>query len=62
MADIYEAGRIALGTGATAPGYLPWRSEAAHVHVALGIARPASASCARSWRWRAPSAGRARWG
>jgi DNA-binding CsgD family transcriptional regulator len=36
LADMYEAGRIALGTGATAPGYLPWRSEAAQVQVALG--------------------------
>jgi DNA-binding CsgD family transcriptional regulator len=36
LADMREAGRIALSTGATAPGYLPWRSEAAQVHVALG--------------------------
>jgi DNA-binding CsgD family transcriptional regulator len=36
LADMLEAGRVALGTGATAPGYLPWRSDAAQVHVALG--------------------------
>jgi DNA-binding CsgD family transcriptional regulator len=36
LADMREAGRIALSTGAVAPGYLPWRSDAAQVHVALG--------------------------
>jgi DNA-binding CsgD family transcriptional regulator len=36
LADMHEAARVALGTGAVAPGYLQWRSEAAHVHAALG--------------------------
>jgi DNA-binding CsgD family transcriptional regulator len=36
LTDILEAGRIALATGATSPGYLPWRSAAAHAHIALG--------------------------
>ena len=41
LTDILEAGRIALATGATSPGYLPWRSAAAHAHVALGDAAAA---------------------
>jgi DNA-binding CsgD family transcriptional regulator/tetratricopeptide (TPR) repeat protein len=36
LTDILEAGRIALVTGATSPGFLAWRSAAAHAHVALG--------------------------
>jgi DNA-binding CsgD family transcriptional regulator len=36
LADMLEAARVALGTGAVAPGYLQWRSEAAQVHAALG--------------------------
>jgi DNA-binding CsgD family transcriptional regulator len=36
LADMLEAGRLALGTSAVAPGFLEWRSEAASVHAALG--------------------------
>jgi DNA-binding CsgD family transcriptional regulator len=36
LTDILEAGRIALATGAASPGYLPWRSAAAHAHAMLG--------------------------
>jgi DNA-binding CsgD family transcriptional regulator len=36
LADMLEAGRVALDTGAPTPGYLPWRAGAAHAHIALG--------------------------
>jgi DNA-binding CsgD family transcriptional regulator len=41
LADMREAGRIALATGATSPGYLAWRSGAALIHVAQGEREPA---------------------
>jgi DNA-binding CsgD family transcriptional regulator len=36
LADALAAGEVALATGAPSPSWLPWRSEAAHLHLALG--------------------------
>jgi ATP/maltotriose-dependent transcriptional regulator MalT len=36
LADLLAAGEVAAATGSSCPAYLPWRSSAALVHVALG--------------------------
>ena len=36
LADALAAGEVALGTLSTSPSCIPWRSDAAHAHLALG--------------------------